>query len=292
MDRKEVLETRGYLSDVAVWPSPSRMDLGGWLDNFDQGLDSEIAIALLEAHVHIDEEQIVYAVASTIRGISSRVEFGDSISRAANWSEFVRDVLISFPLSRSGDPTASGYVFARIAKRLRFEENRILDSEHLIKKILTSGPSSVIFLDDLAASGTQFTRDWRRRYQTDSGKVSLADLQSKDFISSAYYLPVVATQDAITKIESECGVIVAPTYSLDRDYQALDANTRLVPVALRPSLPEFFAKYSPRTGRDEYGPVGYGDLGLALSFHHSCPNNTLPVLQWSPCAESWRPLLK
>jgi len=289
VDSKELLESRRYLSEISVWPRPNRLDLSGWVENFDEGRDTEIALALLEAHVHMDEQQIKYAVASTIRDISSRDEFGLASDRPANWDRFIQDVVFSFPLSRSGDSTASGYIFGRVVESLGFNENRIIDSEHLVGHLHKSGPLPVVFLDDLAASGTQFTRNWKRNYPKGSGSVSLEQLASDGQMATVYYSPLVSTQVAKDRIESECGVTVVPTYVLDEDYSVLSEDTRLVPNRLRQYVPDFLAKYAPRTGRDEYGFAGYGDLGLALSFHHSCPNNTVPVLQPGSVAQNWRP---
>jgi hypothetical protein len=291
MNSKELMESRRYLSHIGVWPGPKRLDVEGWMNNFDEGDDTNVASALLESHVHLDEEQIAYAVASTVRSISSGLEFGNSQQRVTNWQEFVDQVLVSFPLSRSGDATASGYIFARIAERIGFAEDRILDSEHLIKRLRSGGPRPVIFLDDLAASGTQFARDWVRNYTTSNGRISLRDLQSAGSITAAYYLPLVSTQAAKTKIETDCGIQVVPTYLLDEDYGALSTNSRVLPEKLRSLLPPFLAKYSPLTGKNEYGEAGFGDLGLALSFHHGCPNNTLPVLQWAAKTSEWGPLV-
>lgn len=289
MDSKELLESRRYLSEISVWPRPNRLNLSGWLENFDEGADTEIALALLESHVHMDEQQIKYAVASTIGDISSRDEFGVAADRPANWSRFIDDVVFSFPLSRLGDSTASGYIFGRIVQDLGFDENKIFASEHVVGHLRKSGPQPVIFLDDLAASGTQFARNWKRNYPTNSGPVSLEDLQVSGQISTAYYVPLVTTEKAKARIESDCGVHVVATYVLDDAYGVLDDKTRLVPPNLREFVPAFLAKYSPRTGNDEYGVAGYGDLGLALSFHHSCPNNTVPVLQTGAASNDWSP---
>jgi hypothetical protein len=288
-DHHRVLESRRFLSEILVWPRPNRLDLDGWVGNFDRGLDQRIALALLEAHIHIDEDQVYYGVASSFRGISSREEFGDEFSRAGAWADFLDRVLVSFPLSRLTDSTASGHIFGRFAEKLGIPENRILGSEHLVARLAQSDPLPVIFFDDLAASGRQFTRNWKRNYPTKAGPASLEQLSEQHRILRAYYLPLVATVEAVSRIESECDVAVIPTYALEDDYRCLDQDTRLVPEELRSHLPEFLEKYTPRTGRNQYGATGYGQLGLALTFHHSCPNNTLPVLQTGPRSEVWSP---
>lgn len=285
----ELSDSRSYLTRVGVWPRHA--DVGGWLSNFDDGADRLLAMHLLDSLVHLNEDQITYAVASTIREISTSPEFGDTQARPQAWLDFLATTLVSFPLSRSEDATASGYIFARIAKQLGFTERQILDPEHTLKRLAADGPLPLILLDDLAASGTQFCRNWVRNYGSGQEKASFNALQARGVIGSVFYLPIVSTVAATSAIETTCNIHVIPAYSLDEDYSALAVNTRLVPEDLRPSIPAFLAKYSPRSGRDEYGVAGYGDLGLALSFHHGSPNNTVPILQWGGAStDGWKRL--
>lgn len=292
METDDLVESRHYLSRIGVWPSPKRLDVEAWLSNFDEGLDTDFAEALLASHAHVDEAQIEYAVYSSIRALSSRDEFGSAESRSGTWREFLEGVTVSFPLARAGDATASGYIFARVASRLGFPEARILDTEHLIGALLKGSARNVIILDDMSGTGTQFTRDWHRNYVTPYGKSSLAALSAAGKMPVVYFVPTVCTADAAKKIEDECGVVVAPTYVLETDYYALDPDSRLVPAAYRPRMAEFIAKYGPSNGEGNDDSAGFGGLGLAISFQHGCPNNTLPLLQWGEPTESWTPLVR
>ena len=74
---------------------------------------------------------------------------------------------------------------SRIASRLGFPEDRILDTEHLVGALLKGQPRNVIILDDLAGTGTQFTRDWKRKYATPHGKSSLDTLARAGKIPAA-----------------------------------------------------------------------------------------------------------
>lgn len=289
MNVEELNDSRSYLARIAVWPR--HVDIRGWLSNFDEGPDRLLAMHMLDSLVHLNEDQITHAVASTIREISSTPEFGDTDARPQAWLDFLSTALVSFPLSRSGDATASGYIFARLAKALGFAERQILGPEDTLERLSSTGPLPLILLDDLAASGTQFCRNWVRNYGTGKAKVSFESLQERGLVGAAYYLPIVSTAAATSGIEATCHIHVIPAYTLDEDYCALASNTRLVPEGLRPSVPAFLAKYSVRSGRDEYGVAGYGDLGLALSFHHGSPNNTVPILQWGGAATNgWKRL--
>lgn len=291
MERDKIVASLVFLSEIGVWPGPARLDIEGWLKNFESGSDADVACALLAGHVHMDSNQIEYAVASTIQSISSGVEFGELAERPERWHNFLECCLVSFPLGRSDDPTASGYIFARIAKGLGFRENQIFDSEKLARHLSKSKLPPLIFLDDLAASGTQFVDSWERRYPTESGEVSLCDLLKDSPGPLVYYLPIISTQRAKKKIEDECGVRVMPTYLLDETYEALSSTSRITPSNFRPLLKDFLEKYTPKTQGGRDGVSGFGDLGLSISFHHGCPNNTLPVLQWGPRTETWNPLV-
>jgi hypothetical protein len=291
MNLEELKASRRYLSHIAVWPGPTTLDVEGWLGNFAEGPDRELAGALLESYVHLDEGQISYALASTVKGLSSSPLFGSVESRPARWKEYLEKVLVSFPQGQSGDVSASGYIYARVATKIGFSESQVQDMDRLVPKLEASPGGNILFVDDLAASGTQFIRNWKRKYATPHGKLSLAELYEAGKISSAFFIPTVSTSLAKEKIESECPVEVLPTYLIDPDYQALDADSRLVPARLRAGMRPFLEKYAPRTGRDEYGVAGFGELGLALSFHHGSPNNSLPILQWGTQNTDWRPIV-
>lgn len=293
MNLDELVRSRQYLSEIGIWPSPRRLDIEGWLGNYSEQVDQQIAQELLEAHVHLNEDQIVQAVASSIRSLSALPRFGAPAQRRASWTAYLDEVTVSFPLAQEGDPTASGYIFARVAsEKLGLPENRVRSPEQLVRKLAASvGSVEIIMLDDITASGTQFIRSWSRKVVTPNGRLSLADMADAGKISGTYYLPVVATVRAKEAIESACDVSVFPAYLLSPDYSALDPNTRLIQAELRRHVPGFLERHSPRTACDQYGDAGYGDLGLALSFHHGSPNNTLPVLQWTPRTTEWNPLV-
>lgn len=252
-----------------------------------------MAVAILSSYVHINEDEVVHAVSSTIRSLSTDPRFGRREQRLHSWVDFLDNVVISFPLGESEDPTGSGYIFARMAKtRLSFREDQVFEPAQLIRNLaINNREVDLIMLDDIAASGNQFVRAWSRKVRTDGGEMSLADYAENGTVRCVTFHPVVCTLKARRRIEENTPVRVVPTYLIGEDYGCLSENTRLVPDQLREGVAEFLERNSPRTGRDEFGPAGYGRLGLALSFHHGCPNNTLPVLQWGTCSTNWKALV-
>jgi hypothetical protein len=294
LSEDDLVDSRTFLSDVGFWPDATKLNVRGWLANFDEGADRETAISLLESFVHMNEAQVTHGTLSALRGLSARPEFGPAISRQKTWETFIDRAFISFPSGSAADVTGSGHIFARIMKDAGFDEGRILGSDDLVVLAAkTKDLLSVVFLDDLAASGTQFTRTWKRQVQTPHGKSSLALLANNARFEYVYYAPLAATVDAMAKILKDAPtVVVQPGYVIEREYFASSDNTRLVPEELRTRLAGFLDNYTPRSGNDQYGSLGFGDLGLALSFHHSIPNNTLPILQRASAtaAPSWKSL--
>ena len=202
VDTASAIDTRRQLSYDAVWPSSRQLDIDGWLNNFEDGRDREIAVSILLSHVHLNEEQIKYSVASTIRTLSTDKRFGKASDRPAAWRAFLQTVWFSYPESRANDITASGHLFMRVIESLGIPEAHIFAPSVLLKELITKGPRDVIFLDDLTGTGNQFVQHWSRKYSLPIGKHSLADAAEDGRISSAYFLPVVATEDSKNRIES------------------------------------------------------------------------------------------
>jgi hypothetical protein len=276
----DLLESRGFLSDINVWPDPLDLTIEAWLANFDED-DKELARSLLESHVHVSQRQLAHGATSAFVSISTRPEFGSGSGRQDAWSAFIDRAYVTFPAAAVGDAAGSGQIFARTIRDAGFDDGRIVPPEVCVSKMVT-GPSDgqVVFVDDISASGSQFARTWRRKIQTASGKKSFFDLAADGTIGAAYYVPLIATTDAIDHIRREAPLVeVVPAYTLEDVYFASAELTRLVEPDQRPGLDAFVRKYAARSGVVADGPYGFGGIGLALSFHHAIPNNTLPILQ-------------
>lgn len=140
-------------------------------------------------------------------------------------------------------------------------------------------PPELVMLDDLAGTGNQFARYWNAEPHINGRTFpSPAALQVSGAIASATYLPVVATQIALSKFSDELpNLSVSPTHTLGLDYRAQDENSRLVPEDQRAALLDLLRSSHSRLG-SKHGPLGYEESGLAITFEHGTPNNTLPIL--------------
>lgn len=276
-----------YLSRVQAWPRlPTDVNPEGWLANFAED-DRELALELLGSWVYIPEREFRQALSVSFKSLSWHLLGADASPqhRGTAWRERLPTVVVSVPLGDSADPTGSGHLCLRIFKEMGYPPERLLVGHQLYESLTTSGEATdLVLVDDLAATGKQFTDFWTREPQFSGGdrQTSLAKLLEIGRIRTATYLPVVATTAAMDRFAASCpGVDIRPTYLLGEEYFASGAATRLVSADRTEALREMAEKNYPRTGH-AHGPFGYGGLGLALSFAHGTPNNTLPILGPKP----------
>lgn len=282
-----VAEDRSFLSVIRAWPAPRRLSLAKWIENFAPGRDREIALALLESHVHLDNLHVRGSVVSNLTRLRALLLQRDS---QINWTSYLNSVLVTVPEGHHGDITGSGIAFARLAKNLGFPVENTISNSALHRHCKT-GVRNLIYFDDLAGSGEQFVKSWDRHQENTHGAMSAAAMKDKGFLGDVFYLPVVATSDGLANIESKCNVSVLPTYELDESYSARSSNTRLVPSRYRPHLKDFLKKYAALSGLDTHGPFGYRDVALNISFEHGCPDNTIPIMQWGTPTQTWTPIV-
>ncbi|MEV4737575.1 hypothetical protein MRBLWO14_002469 [Microbacterium sp. LWO14-1.2] len=287
---RDIVEARRYLSRIRVWPKARNLHVEAWVENFEHGIDREVAHALLDSFVFINDDHRIAALSSTIRSLSTRPEFGDASARVEAWERFLGEAIASIPLSFAGDGAASGYQYLRTARALGFA--RCIDSERLIHELLSAKTlRPIVFLDDISGTGGQFIANWERVYSTQAGRSSLRKLAAEQRLGAVYFVPIVATELAKAQIEARTEAVVHPAYLLGEDYSANSPDTRLVPDSLREHLIEVATRHAPSTGLDADGPLGYKAQGLAVSFQDKAPNNTLPILQPARPSPTWKPLI-
>ena len=146
-------------------------------------------------------------------------------------------------------------------------------------------------VDDFAGSGEQFIKTWSRMYQMSDG--SQASFESMASLAGAdvYYIPTVATEHAVRRIQLAAPSVRLRTAHLLTDhYSAVDPHSVVFPDALRPEARDFVARTSAQAGIPSSMELGWDDLALALAFEHSVPDATLPIL-WAD-TPTWNSLLR
>lgn len=295
MHEAEVLDERDYFSSIRLWgPVPASIKTRAWLENF-KPKERQHAVALLNSFVYLNSEVTDKLFVSAFSGLAQMVskDAGTYADKKLEWNEFRRGVLITHPTGETPNATDSGFLFDRKARQLLdINEDHIMLPEEVLTTLLLRGPRPVVFVDDFAGSGDQFTKTWNRSYSLSTGDVvSFSQLSAAGQLGSTYYAPSICTSYAAERIR-ECAprLILQAAHILSPRYGASDEHTLLFPPHLRADALQVISDASRRAGIMAHQILGYHDLGLALAFEHSVPDAALPIF-WMSTA-NWTPLLR
>jgi hypothetical protein len=295
--RDLLLSKHRYFLNVQLWPVEAKLDLHGWLDNFDSS-EEPYALTLLNGFTYYSRlltERLFFA---SIVNLSQRVlPSKRSFLRArSDWRDFISQAFFVRVTGERPSDTDSGYIFSRMARQeAGIPEERIVTPEEVLNQLLLDPSISVVFMDDFVGSGNQFITLWHRSVAGPRA-ASFAALAKTLARPSFYYCPLVCTAHGLREINLKCNsVTVCPTHLLDDRYNALSSESTLWPGDMREAGQRFVAQASSRAGiRDEDGGVddwrGFHKLGLTIAFEHGPPDATLPLFYWEK--NDWRPLVR
>lgn len=270
------------------------IDPTGWLSNFHDGREREIAAALLESFMFINEAQTIkmLEMAFASLAVDPFVETLQGSGIEDKWREFRRRVLITFPTDDQDAPSSSGYLFVRHARQdLGLAEPQLLAPGKLIERVASlTLATPIVFLDDIVGTGEQFCESWERQYEV-NGVVTTLGAEAARLQAPVYYCPVVCTAAGLRAISATApDVKVRPAHFLPDVYSASSPETILVPTEMRAELPGFISTVSRRAGVTRFQELGWGNLSLAIAFEHSVPDLTLPIFHSEK--NGWKPLRK
>ena len=282
------------MMEIGVWPSSERMNFRAWLGNFKEE-ERPFAFNLLNVFIYYNENLVDALFRAAVQRLSvPMVRSATSVQDARNlWRRFLASVQVTYVQGEDPNPTDSGLLFARKARQvLGIDQKQITEPKQVPSALLQKPGSSIIIVDDFVGSGNQMIETWHRSYGSTAGQpATLGEAVQNG--ASVYFIPVVATKYGLEKIESECsGLMVSPAHVLDDRYSLTAPDSILWPDALKPGALSFLRNASRRAGiveEYEFGWRGFHDLALALAFHHSVPDATLPLFFWNK--NGWAPLI-
>jgi hypothetical protein len=288
-----------YFVDVHVWPLTTELQPEPWLSNF---LDSEMnhALHLLNSFLFFSEPLVSAMFTAAFQTLSSRYRAANDLflTSQARWRDFVDSVRITYVTGEHPNPSDSGFLFARKARKLLdIDEARIQSPEQTASELVASGPWPVVFVDDFVGTGNQFVRTWRRPMNVAPGRTVTFEQLSTIRGQTFAYCPLISCQLGYDAIRRECPqVSLNCCHVFPPDYSAVAPDSVLWPPALLPNASSFIQSASARAGIPDTGGIvvkdwkGFGNLGLALAFAHSVPDATLPIFYWEQ--NGWKPLVR
>jgi len=284
------------LIDLHAWPS-GKIDVGGWLQNFDSS-DRPYAAHML-AHFMFFSDTLVDALfLAAFQSLSNWIRAGCSSRLDANrsWNHFLQRAHITIIQGEDPNPTDSGYIFARKARQiLGMPEDQIMSPDQALKAAADGYEGTIIFVDDFVGSGEQFLSTWRRRRSVEGHpRMAFSDLPSNRG-PKIVYCNAILTEFGRQRISRACpSVMLATGNVIPESYNWTNAACHLWPKDEVANGIAFIQRASGRLGYgdDSGGQMdwrGFHKLGLGLAFEHSTPDATLPLFH---CANNWQPLVR
>lgn len=283
-----------YFVDVQLWPILSQLDPKGWLSNFRTN-EMDHAVHLLYSFVFFSEKLIDELFVAAFQGLSRKrsMQGRTSSNVKKEWGTFINRAIITYVTGEVPRVTDSGYAFARKSRQLLgISEDHILSPEEAIKVLYNNNrPPPVVFVDDFVGSGDQFVSTWERKVKISrSGTTSFKSIAASGRVP-IFYCPVLCTEFGYKRLIRQCAPTrIAPSHIVSGRYSAFHPKSVIWPTDLRPTAAAFLQKVSRRARITGINWKGYNDLGLAMAFHHSVPDATLPIIYWDQ--NGWKPLIR
>lgn len=284
------------LVDLHAWP-PSKIDVHGWLQNFDAS-ERTYASHMLGHFMFFSDEIVDALFLSAFQSLSNRFRshWCNRITANRSWNEFLSKAIITIVQGEAPNPTDSGFLFARKARQvLGVPEDQIFSPDEALKAAADGFDGPIIFVDDFVGSGEQFLSTWKvKREISGHGSMAFQDLPRKQDQMIAY-CNAILTDFGRTRISLVCpSLLLASGNVIPDTYSWTSESSLLWPENERATGIDFIRRTSKRIGLiDDNGGQqdwrGFHKLGLGIAFEHSTPDATLPLFHW---ADNWCPLVR
>lgn len=271
-----------------------------WLEHFDDPAhgtqDRLIALYLLSQFSYFETDLLRELLRAMYR---DRIKYPEvaRIRRANGDSTDVDQIATAYAQSLKatrflgmGNPAESGthllYLFRQsngLSKDLFVHPHELFDYSNDPPSI-KRGVRRVVFIDDLAASGSQATR-------YSNGIAS--EIRKRGAEVSLEYHVLFATERALRKLDT--GTVfdrIEAVARLDSSFKSVSSESRYFPSGLTEVDCIAARRMAKRYGRALFrgAPLGFKDCELLLGFAHNIPNNSLPIF-WHGGNQHrrWRP---
>lgn len=285
-----------FFRELQVWPLNDVLNYKGWLNNFSDPKEQEIACHILDFFIFYPRNM----VNEMLRKVVGHTGYIFA-SHFSDWTfdDFKTRCIYSFIPGETVNPTDSGHTYVRkLRNSLGIPENRIIDNKSLYAILERNINLPVIFVDDFVGSGAQCDKAWN------DNRGGYRGYTLKD-IALAYghkfvYAPLIVNNIGYERITNKCiGLELVTNHILDGKYNLFKSecicwkgDNDLYNKGVKLILDKSFELGIPFTNGDSVIDVrGFGEQGLALAFDDDgVPDAIPPIFYWS--SDNWTPLIK
>jgi len=285
-----IIDRSNDLIEYGVWVGISKITLQTWMNNFKTSKEKYFAACILDSLIFRSEEQVIaLAVEIFTKKLTQFLNSNgydlkdfhsllDILSKGSIRDLNIRFLAVSSKMDRPGK--SSETIFRFIRRKLKVKSIWFIKPEEIDSEI-KNGTNTFIFIDDFLGTGNQFESMWREL----GFGIKLGN-------SISVYCPLTAHVEGIRQVESKCeNVKVVPGELLNQNNNvfnyAFDDKVNTTESAKKFYL-GLLEKYGFPAPLDE-NRFGFGNLGLAYTFNHASPDNTLNII-WEE-TDNWKPLI-
>ena len=290
-----VLSKLQLFADFHLWPDRELLNPDAWLGNF-KTTERPYALNVLHVYLHFNDRLTNAMFRAALHSMSGAVTcHANSPDEASTlWSTFLSSLTVTFVQGESPGPTDSGYLFARKARQITgMTQTNVVQPQVALRTLLQDPVSPVLFVDDFIGSGQQMIVEWYRTHRIDPSLGASFSTATQSH-SEVFYIPIIATSQGLDNVAEHCPALkVRPVHILDSTYSLTSPDSILWPTHLKSSANDVLFTASKRAGILESQNVkwqGFRNLSLPLSFDHSVPDATLPLIYWE--TGDWKPLIR
>lgn len=286
-----ILERCKQLVDTGIWEGIHQVRLDSWFNGFASSEERYFGACVLDSLIYRSFAQTQAMVHElferSIPIVNWRNQHRNPVK--VDWLNHLRkdpddvgrDVVV-VPVIRSSDPpTKSGPLVARLIRRtLQINDAHLRWPWQAVGNEV-DGAKAIIFVDDFVGTGRQFSR-------------FVSDFSLGEVLKSKYcvYAPLVMHEKGMGNIRTKFPEIeIAAAEILTSEIDLFDQKSMIFSDGVNtPSVArDFHRSILKRIGFQNSSLArGFGRLGLAYSFQHATPNNSIPLLWWS--GSDWKPL--
>lgn len=294
--KKETLERSKYLREIQALPLSNEYDYNGWLNNFRNERDMEIACYILDFFTYFPKNMVDKMLKTSV----GRAGFELS-SYFKDWkhSDFFDRCYYSFIPGENPNPSDSGNLFIRkLRDELEIPEDRLVNYSDIHQIIEGSFvPLPIIFVDDFVGTGQQCQTAWSKN-KGGRENLTLEEIAKKHG-HKFVYAPLIVNYKGYDYITKHCnGLKLTPAQIIGEEYNLFNQNCICwkndinlfndgVELILRKSKE---LNIPSTNGLDVNDERGYKGQGLALAFEHGAPDAIPAFFYWK--YENWTPLIK
>lgn len=291
----ETIEHYDYFRDVQACPLSDKFNYKGWLSNFKDKYQKELASLMVDFFNYYPENMVNQMLRTSV----GRAGY-ELAKYFPGWKheDFKTRCYYSFIPGEDPNTSDSGYLFTRKLKNaLNIPEERFIDYRDL-HSLLESvkAPLPIVFVDDFVGSGFQCYTAWCKN-EGGSFNLTLEQISVK-YNHKFIYSPLIINHKGYSLLNKYCtGLILSPAHIIDEEYNLFNQNCICwkgeqkyfedgVELILKKSDELGIPSTDGKSVNDE---KGFNKQGLAIAFEHGAPDAIPAIFYWE--TENWTPLI-